>query len=60
MPQAGSPTKPAGWAAEHDIFVRRHAKNGEDASSITILLETEYPRVAVTNAWIKRKVEEMR
>ena len=56
--QATSTTKPAGWLPVHDTFVKDLAQKGEDARSITILIETEYPglqgRVAVE--WIKTKM----
>lgn len=50
-------TKPANWLPEHDAFVRRHARNGEDPESILILFETEYPTVRMSKAWIVEVVK---
>jgi glycine/D-amino acid oxidase-like deaminating enzyme len=44
--------RPTGWKAEHDTFVRGLARHGEDANSIVILFETEYPRIKISKAWI--------
>lgn len=49
--------KPANWLSEHDAFVRHHARNGEDSTSVLILFETEYPDVeGVTKAWIDERM----
>ncbi|KAA6412495.1 MAG: hypothetical protein FRX48_03486 [Lasallia pustulata] len=40
---APPPSKPASLTPDMEVFVRQLAANGEDARSITLLLETEYP-----------------
>ncbi|KIW58973.1 hypothetical protein PV05_03461 [Exophiala xenobiotica] len=55
MPSQGTPRRPENWLPEHDIFVRRQARNGEDVTSILILFETEYPNVKVSKEWIKER-----
>ncbi|EXJ82400.1 hypothetical protein A1O3_06213 [Capronia epimyces CBS 606.96] len=51
MPQPSSsstkPIRPSNWLPEHDAFIRRHARHGEDATTIVILFETEYSAVRV-------------
>ena len=58
------PSKPAlpprGWASEHDSFVRRCVRNGEDPKSVQILFETEYPKIVVNHEWIARKCTTLR
>ncbi|KAI4133980.1 MAG: hypothetical protein LQ347_001898 [Umbilicaria vellea] len=53
------PSKPASLTPAMETFVRQLAAKGEDARSITILLETEYPvmqgRKAVFD-WVKGSV----
>lgn len=51
--------KPKTWVSEHDAFIRRHAQNGEDATSIVILLETEYPRLRATKGWVQKRMKEL-
>jgi hypothetical protein len=46
-------TTSRGWNSQHTAFVVNQARNGEDANSILILFETEYPNVKVDLAWIR-------
>ncbi|KAK7884996.1 hypothetical protein LTR67_010854 [Exophiala xenobiotica] len=55
MPSQGKPRRPENWLPEHDTFVRRQARNGEDVTSILILFETEYPMVRVSKEWVKER-----
>ena len=50
--------KPMGWLPVHDAFVKDLAKKGEDAKSITILLETEYPSLVgkVGLEWVRNRM----
>ena len=63
MPAPGtldsSTSRPPGWTSAHDDFVRSLAKNGEDARTVTILLETEFPALLgkVDMAWVKGRME---
>lgn len=46
---------PKGWTPTHTAFVKDLARNGEDAGSILILFEAEFPRVVgVTEDVVKR------
>jgi hypothetical protein len=53
-----------GWLPAHDAFVRRHGRNGEDADTIVILFETEFPDVALgagpaaKKGWIRERMKE--
>ncbi|KIX04235.1 uncharacterized protein Z518_07789 [Rhinocladiella mackenziei CBS 650.93] len=57
MPSSSKSTKPKNWRPEHDDFIRQHARNGEDAMSILILFETEFPNVMLTHEWIAERVK---
>ncbi len=53
-----------GWLPHHDAFVRRHARNGEDARTIVILFETEFPDVdlgvpgsGTKEGWIRERMK---
>lgn len=49
--------KPKAWASKHDAFVTFHAGNGEDAASIAILIEVEYPELGtVSETWVKSRM----
>ncbi|OAP54649.1 hypothetical protein AYL99_11097 [Fonsecaea erecta] len=51
------PKRPATWTAQHDAFVREQARNGEDAESIRILFEVEFPAVVgVSKAWVRERM----
>lgn len=53
------PSKPASLTPAMESFVGQLAAKGEDARSITILLETEYPVVQGQQAvfeWVKGSV----
>ncbi|KEF55022.1 uncharacterized protein A1O9_08675 [Exophiala aquamarina CBS 119918] len=54
---SGAPTRPANWQPGHDAFVRRLARNGEDATSVLILFEAEFPAVKVFRAWIEARMK---
>ncbi|EXJ61188.1 uncharacterized protein A1O5_11980 [Cladophialophora psammophila CBS 110553] len=49
--------RPANWVAKHDAFIREQAHNGEDAESIRILFEVEYPGVIVSKAWVLERMK---
>ncbi|KIW93147.1 uncharacterized protein Z519_05752 [Cladophialophora bantiana CBS 173.52] len=49
--------RPANWVAQHDAFIREQARNGEDAESIRILFEVEYPGVIVSKAWVLERMK---
>ncbi|EXJ81625.1 hypothetical protein A1O1_07690 [Capronia coronata CBS 617.96] len=51
--------RPKPWLPEHDAFIRRHARNGEDATTIAILLETEYPGVRASKGWIEQRMKDL-
>ncbi|OCT48393.1 hypothetical protein CLCR_04479 [Cladophialophora carrionii] len=51
------PHHPPDWTTKHDAFVREKARHGEDAESIRILFEVEYPGVKVTKAWISARMK---
>ncbi|MCJ1481668.1 hypothetical protein MMC06_001827 [Schaereria dolodes] len=62
-PAAASPfsspsTAPPGWSSHHDVFVRSLASKGEDAETIVILLEAEYPDLVgkVSEGWVGERV----
>ncbi len=58
MPSQAPATRPPNWTSEHDDFVRRQARNGEDPASIVILFETEYPDVKmVSKQWVKERTQ---
>ncbi|OQV10266.1 hypothetical protein CLAIMM_14290 [Cladophialophora immunda] len=48
--------RPANWTPTHDAFIRDQARNGEDAESIRILFEVEYPGVNVSKAWVVERM----
>jgi hypothetical protein len=54
--QPSSPSAPAkqpqNWTSKYDAYIREKARHGEDAESIRILFEVEYPSVGVSKAWI--------
>jgi hypothetical protein len=50
-------SRPANWQPGHDAFIRRLARNGEDANSILILFETEFPAIKVSRAWIAERMK---
>ncbi|KAG9778286.1 hypothetical protein KCU88_g4308, partial [Aureobasidium melanogenum] len=56
---SASTRQPKSWLPEHDAFIRRHARNGEDATSISILFETEFPGVRVTRDWIGTRMKQL-
>ena len=58
-PTSASPTRPNGWSSEHEDFVRRCVRNGEDPESVRILFETEYPKLVVERAWIMKRCREL-
>ena len=47
---------PFSWGLEHDDFVDRLIQCEEDAPSILILFETEYPNVTIDNFWLSHRV----
>lgn len=51
--------EPTSWLPTHDSFVRSSAKEGEDAKTILILLETEFPTLQgkVYEEWVKGRME---
>ena len=53
-----APPRPASWTSTHDAFVKSLARNGEDARSILILLESEYPSLAgkVSEGWVRSRM----
>jgi hypothetical protein len=53
-----SPSQPKGWTSTHDACIRRHIRNGEDALSILILFETEFPAVRVNEAWVRQRLRD--
>jgi len=55
---ANTSTKPTGWLPVHDAFVKDLTKKGEDAKSVTILLETEYPLLQgkVGMEWVRKRM----
>ncbi|KIW76650.1 hypothetical protein Z517_09094 [Fonsecaea pedrosoi CBS 271.37] len=55
--QAQPPKRPANWTPRHDAFIREQARNGEDAESIRILFEVEYPGVSVSKAWVVERIK---
>ncbi|OAL36736.1 hypothetical protein AYO20_04068 [Fonsecaea nubica] len=55
--QAQPPKRPADWTPRHDAFIREQARNGEDAESIRILFEVEYPGVSVSEAWVVERIK---
>ncbi|OAG41285.1 hypothetical protein AYO21_04448 [Fonsecaea monophora] len=55
--QAQPPKRPAKWTPRHDAFIREQARNGEDAESIRILFEVEYPGVSVSKAWVVERIK---
>ncbi|MCJ1350870.1 MAG: hypothetical protein MMC33_000851 [Icmadophila ericetorum] len=57
MPSSSN-SRPAGWTSTHDAFVKQCAKNNEDANTIVILLETEYPSLAgqVGTGWVRSRM----
>jgi hypothetical protein len=59
MPSPNAPQKPTGWSTKHDDFISRHARNGEDATSIAILCEVEFPKVKCQMEWVKRRLAEL-
>ena len=50
-----NPQRPQGWNSEMTRFVRDALLNGEDSTSIVILIETEFPqmRSKVTKVWVE-------
>lgn len=51
---------PLGWTEEHTAFVKDLAQKGENATTILILFEAEFPRVTgVTEETIKKVVSEI-
>ncbi|MCJ1473153.1 hypothetical protein MMC13_001804 [Lambiella insularis] len=52
-------TEPTSWLSIHDSFVRSSAEEGEDAKTILILLETEFPTLQgkVNEEWVKGRME---
>ena len=57
MPKSTTSQKPKSWASTHDTFVAFHARNGEDAASIAILLEAEFPTLApVSEVWVRSRM----
>lgn len=54
--------EPTSWLPTHDSFVRSSAKEGKDAKTILILLETEFPTLQgkVDEKWVKRRMEVMK
>lgn len=50
--------KPSGWLPVHDVFVKDLAKKGEDAKSVMILLETEFPSLQgkVGMEWLRKRM----
>ncbi|KAI9732615.1 MAG: hypothetical protein M1834_003951 [Cirrosporium novae-zelandiae] len=57
MPQT-TPTAPIGWTPTHDAFIKDLYLKGEDAESIRILLEAEFPamRGRISKIWIRERV----
>ncbi|KIV97564.1 hypothetical protein PV10_01298 [Exophiala mesophila] len=53
---ATKPTRPNGWTAKHDAFIRGCASNHEDVNSTKILFETEFPNIPVSKAWIQSRM----
>ncbi|KAJ9613992.1 hypothetical protein H2200_002128 [Cladophialophora chaetospira] len=49
--------RPLNWTSQHDAFVREKARHGEDAESIRILFEVEFPGVSVSKAWIGERMK---
>jgi hypothetical protein len=48
---------PKGWTAAHEAFLRNCAKNGEDARTIVILLEAEFPKLGkIAESFVKAKM----
>ncbi|KAK5944023.1 hypothetical protein PMZ80_003304 [Knufia obscura] len=45
QPASQTPDLPRGWKDKHTRFIRDLAKENEDAASIKILFETEFPGV---------------
>jgi hypothetical protein len=50
------PSPPKIWSTTHDAFVRDKAGDGEDAESIRIMFEVEFPGVKATKAWIQSRM----
>jgi hypothetical protein len=56
-PAANPATKPAAWTADHDAFVCACAANNEDAKTILLLLEAEFPALkGASEAWVKGRM----
>ena len=61
IPPTTSPTSsitpPPGWLPMHDGFVQIHADKGEDANSIAILMEAEFPGLRTDPMeWIQERI----
>ena len=53
-----APKPPVTWTPKHDAFIREKARNGEDAESIHILFDVEFPAVGgVSRAWVRERME---
>lgn len=51
-----TPKLPQGWTPIHTAFVKDLASKGEDAGSILILFEAEFPRVGGVTVDVIRRV----
>ena len=64
MPSRRSKIPPAGWTEAHSHALSRHARNHEDAKSIAILLEAEFPELrnvggggVLDERWIQERMD---
>ena len=60
MPSNHSKPASSSFTSEHDRFIARQTRNGEDLRSILILFETEFPKVKVDAMVLRQRIKCMK